>query len=75
MWPAYGHRRLRDILHPEDGSEQPEGHFTVGPDAQVSGKYTLIVSGAKPATRVKKFWPLKPVIFNTDISDGVNHEL
>ena len=39
--PAYGHRRLRDILHPEDGSEQPEGHFTVGPDARVSEKYTL----------------------------------
>ena len=39
--PAYGHRRLRDILHPENGSEQPEGHFTVGPDARVSDKYTL----------------------------------
>lgn len=39
--PAYGHRRLRDILHPEDGSEQPEGHFTVGPDARINGKYTL----------------------------------
>lgn len=39
--PAYGHRRLRDILHPEDGSEQPEGHFTVGPDARINDKYTL----------------------------------
>lgn len=39
--PAYGHRRLRDILHPEDGSERPEGHFTVAPNGQVSGKYTL----------------------------------
>lgn len=39
--PAYGHRRLRDILHPEDGSEQPEGHFTVGPDARINEKYTL----------------------------------
>jgi len=39
--PTYGHRRLRDILHPEDGSEQPEGHFTVGPDARINDKYTL----------------------------------
>jgi DNA (cytosine-5)-methyltransferase 1 len=39
--PTYGHRRLRDILHPQDGSEKPEGHFTVGPDARVSDKYTL----------------------------------
>jgi DNA (cytosine-5)-methyltransferase 1 len=39
--PAYGHRRLRDILHPQDGSEKPEGHFTVGPDARVNDKYTL----------------------------------
>lgn len=39
--PAYGHRRLRDILHPQDGTEKPEGHFTVGPDARVSDKYTL----------------------------------
>jgi DNA-methyltransferase (dcm) len=39
--PAYGTRRLRHILHPENGTEQPEGHFTVGPDAVVSDKYTL----------------------------------
>lgn len=39
--PAYGHRRLRDILHPQDGTEKPEGHFTVGPDARVNDKYTL----------------------------------
>jgi len=33
--------RLGSILHPEDGSEQPEGHFTLGPKADVSDKYTL----------------------------------
>lgn len=33
--------KLRDILHPEDGSEEPEGHYTVGPKALVSDKYTL----------------------------------
>lgn len=32
---------LHTILHPEDGSEEPEGHYTYGPDANVSGKYTL----------------------------------
>ena len=32
---------LRSILHPEDGSEQPEGHFTKGARAAVSEKYTL----------------------------------
>ena len=32
---------MRDILHPENGTEEPEGHFTVGPDAEVSSKYTL----------------------------------
>lgn len=39
--PAYGHRRMRDILHPENGTEAPEGHFTTGGDARVSDKYTL----------------------------------
>ena len=34
-------RGMRDVLHPEDGSEAPESHFTVGPDAKVSDKYTL----------------------------------
>ena len=33
--------RLRSILHPEDGSEEPESHFTVGSEAKVSDKYTL----------------------------------
>lgn len=32
---------MRDILHPEDGTERAEGHFTEGPDAAVSDKYTL----------------------------------
>lgn len=36
----YG-RGMRDVLHPEDGSEVPEGHFTLGPKAVVSDKYTL----------------------------------
>lgn len=39
--PTYGTKRMRHILHPENGTEQPEGHFTVGPDAAVSDKYTL----------------------------------
>lgn len=34
-------RGMRDILHPENGSETPEGHYTVGPNAKVSEKYTL----------------------------------
>jgi DNA (cytosine-5)-methyltransferase 1 len=33
--------KLGTILHPEDGSEKPERHFTVGKDAKVSEKYTL----------------------------------
>jgi len=32
---------IASILHPEDGSEQPESHFTTGPKATVSPKYTL----------------------------------
>ena len=39
--PTYGNKRMLHILHPENGTEQPEGHFTVGPDAVVSDKYTL----------------------------------
>lgn len=39
--PSYGARRLKSILHPENGIERPEGHFTEGPDARVSAKYTL----------------------------------
>ena len=33
--------RLGTILHSEDGSEPPEGHFTIGNIARVSDKYTL----------------------------------
>lgn len=33
--------RLKNILHPEDGSEKPDGHFTSGALAAVSPKYTL----------------------------------
>lgn len=32
---------IASILHPEDGSEEPEGHYTTGPEAKVSSKYTL----------------------------------
>jgi len=41
MIPPRGHRRMRDILHPEDGSEAPESHFTCGSDATVDARYTL----------------------------------
>lgn len=33
--------KLRSILHPEDGTERPDGHFTLGNIARVSEKYTL----------------------------------
>lgn len=39
--PAYGHKRMKHILHPEDGSEAPESPFTAGELASVSEKYTL----------------------------------
>jgi DNA (cytosine-5)-methyltransferase 1 len=39
--PGRAGRGMRDVLHPENGTEAPEGHFTVGPDAKVSDKYTL----------------------------------
>lgn len=39
--PSYGARRMKAILHPENGTESVEGHFTVGDDAAVSGKYIL----------------------------------
>lgn len=39
--PERGHRVMRDILHPENGLEDPEGHYTVGLDAAVSNKYIL----------------------------------
>jgi DNA (cytosine-5)-methyltransferase 1 len=33
--------KLGTILHPGDGSEAPERHYTVGKDAKVSDRYTL----------------------------------
>ena len=33
--------KLSAILHPEDGTETAEGHYTCGKNAQVSDKYTL----------------------------------
>jgi len=32
---------MQDILHPQDGSEEPEAHYTVGPKAKVDDRYTL----------------------------------
>ncbi|WP_302479208.1 DNA (cytosine-5-)-methyltransferase [Ruegeria arenilitoris] len=39
--PRRGHRVMRDILHPENGLEIPERHYTLGENAVVSEKYTL----------------------------------
>ena len=39
--PPDGVVRMRSILHPEDGTETAESHFTVGDKAAVSDKYTL----------------------------------
>lgn len=39
--PQRGHRVMSDILHPENGDEVPERHYTVGDNAVVSDKYTL----------------------------------
>lgn len=33
--------RLWTILHPEDGSETPEGHYTIGKTAAIEQRYTL----------------------------------
>lgn len=33
--------KLKEILHPQDGSEQAEAHYTVGPKAEVDARYTL----------------------------------
>lgn len=33
--------KLASILHPEDGTEKAEGHFTNGPNAKVADKYVL----------------------------------
>jgi len=39
--PEKGAIRLSSILHPQDGSEQPEEPFTAGEKAKVNSKYTL----------------------------------
>jgi len=33
--------KLSSILHPQDGTEAPEAHYTVGPKAKVDDRYTL----------------------------------
>jgi len=33
--------KISSILHPQDGSEEPEGHYTIGPKAKVDARYTL----------------------------------
>lgn len=43
---ADGHSKIVNptmsaVLHPEDGSEKAEGHFTIGENAEVSEKYIL----------------------------------
>jgi len=40
-FPDPAARTLGEILHPEDGSEQPERHYTTGRLARVSDRYTL----------------------------------
>ena len=32
---------MKSILHPQNGSEKPESHYTVGPKATVNDRYTL----------------------------------
>ncbi|QLC20758.1 DNA (cytosine-5-)-methyltransferase [Parasphingopyxis sp. CP4] len=39
--PPIGQTKMSSILHPEDGSEDPEGEYTLGPRAEVNSKYTL----------------------------------
>jgi len=34
-------KKMTDILHPEDGSEEPEGEYTIGTKARVNEKYIL----------------------------------
>lgn len=36
-----GAPKLGGILHPQDGSERPEGHYTEGAEAKVAARYTL----------------------------------
>ena len=39
--PPKGAQRMGNILHPQDGSEDPEKPYTTGPRAEVSDKYIL----------------------------------
>lgn len=39
--PAKGQIKIRDILHPEDGSENAEEPYTTGSKGRVNDKYTL----------------------------------
>jgi len=39
--PPLGEKKMGSILHPEDGSEKPEPHYTDGKKARVNEKYTL----------------------------------
>jgi DNA (cytosine-5)-methyltransferase 1 len=39
--PPKGQKVMADILHPEDGTEVPEGHYTLGRNAAVNEKYVL----------------------------------
>ena len=39
--PVKEHPTLRTILHPQDGSEEPEEPYTEGPSARVSSRYIL----------------------------------
>jgi DNA (cytosine-5)-methyltransferase 1 len=39
--PEIGTKVMRSILHPEDGTEYAEGHYTLGNKAHVNDKYTL----------------------------------
>lgn len=39
--PEAGLKKMSSILHPEDGSEVAEGHYTLGDKAEVNDKYTL----------------------------------
>jgi DNA (cytosine-5)-methyltransferase 1 len=39
--PPRGSKLMKDILHSENGLEEPEGHFTTDVDAKVNNKYIL----------------------------------
>lgn len=39
--PEKGLVKMKSVLHPQDGSEPAEEHFTLGPKAEVNDKYTL----------------------------------